>query len=250
MSVAPGPFSDYIVYVDESGDHSLSKFYSEFPVFVLSFCIFSKKEYIGQIVPELQRIKFKHFGHDMVVFHEREIRKASGPFAFLTDSARRQEFMADLNGWVEQSPFAIIAVVIRKEDFAKKHPDGRNPYHFAMRLGLERVKKHLRKREPVLRPTHIVFEERGKREDDELELEFRRVCDAENYRSESLPFQMVFAAKKINSSGLQLADLTARPVGRYVMNPVQGNRAFEIIQKKLDRSKSGKIEGYGLKMYP
>lgn len=158
--------------------------------------------------------------------------------------------MADLNDWVEESPFAIIASVIRKEEFAKKHANNRNPYHFAMRLGLERLEKHLRRREPQLRPTHIVFEARGKREDDELELEFRRVCNGENDRSESLPFQIVFAAKQINSSGLQLADLTARPVGRHVMNPAQTNRAYEIIEKKLDRSKAGKIEGYGLKTYP
>lgn len=101
-----------------------------------------------------------------------------------------------------------------------------------------------------MRPTHVVFEARGKREDDELELEFRRVCDGENHRNESLPFQMVFAAKQINSSGLQLADLTARPVGRHVMNPEQANRAYTIVEKKLDRSEAGKIEGYGLTTYP
>lgn len=35
-------FSDYIVYVDESGDHSLDSINSEYPLFVLSFCIFRK----------------------------------------------------------------------------------------------------------------------------------------------------------------------------------------------------------------
>lgn len=250
MSEVVGPFSDYIVYVDESGDHSLAKFDLEFPVFVLTFCIFRKEEYIGQIVPALQRIKFKHFGHDMIVFHERDIRKASGPFAFLTDASRRTEFMNDLSEWVEQSPFTIIAIVIRKEEFSARHAETRNPYLFAMKLGLERVEKHLRSREPQDRPTHIVFEARGKREDDQLELEFRRVCDGANFRGESLPFQIVFAPKRINSSGLQLADLTARPIGRYVMNPAQPNRAYAIIEKKLDRSGSGKVEGYGLKTYP
>ncbi|MFO0903200.1 MAG: DUF3800 domain-containing protein [Pirellulales bacterium] len=250
MSDAPGSFSDYIVYVDESGDHSLAKFDPEFPVFVLTFCIFRKEEYINQIVPALQRIKFKHFGHDMVVFHERDIRKASGPFAFLTDAPRRHDFMADLNGWVEQSPFLIIAVVIRKAEFAKQHVDGRNAYHFAMRLGLERVEKYLRQSEPQLRPTHIVFEARGRREDEELELEFRRVCGGENYLKASLPFQVVFAGKQINSSGLQLADLTARPVGRHVMNPAQANRAYAIIEKKMDRSEHGAIDGFGLTTYP
>ncbi len=244
------PFSDYIVYVDESGDHSLAKFDPLFPVFVLTFCIFRKTDYIERIVPALQRIKFKHFGHDMIVFHEREIRKASGPFSVLTEKVLRDEFMADLNQWVEQSPLTIIAVVIRKELYAQKHDEKLNPYHFAMRLGLERVEKYLRRNQQTDRKTHIIFEARGKREDDELELEFRRVCDGANYRNESFPFQIVFAAKQINSSGLQLADLTARPVGRHVMDPQQENRAFEIIKKKMDRSEKGDMNGYGLKIYP
>ncbi len=227
MTVTSPSFSDFIIYVDESGGHSLTKFDPDFPVFVLTFCIFRKDDYITQIVPALQRIKFKHFGHDMVVFHERDIRKASGPFAFLTDAARRQDFMTDLNELVRASPFTIIAVVIRKGEFAKQHSETRNPYHFAMKLGLERVEKCLRRREPQLRLTHIVFEARGRREDDELELEFRRVCDGDNYRNERLSFQIVFASKQINSCGLQLADLTARPVGRHVIDPKQANRAFE-----------------------
>jgi len=243
-------FSDYIVYVDESGDHNLSTPDTEFPVFVLTFCIFRKEEYIGTIVPALERIKFKHFGHDMVVLHERDIRKATGPFTFLTDRTRRQEFMTDLNEWVETSEFTIIAIVILKGEFAKRHPEPPNPYHVALKLGLERVEKCLRRREPPLRATHIVFESRGKREDDELELEFRRVCGGENYRNEALPFQFVLASKQVNSSGLQLADLTARPIGRYVINPGQTNRAFAIIEKKLDWSTNGQIEGYGLKTYP
>jgi hypothetical protein len=243
-------FSEYVVYVDESGDHNLSKFENEFPVFVLTFCIFRKEDYIQQIVPALQRIKFKHFGHDMVVFHEREIRKATNQFSFLTDAGRRVSFMTDINTWVETSPFAIIAIVIRKPDFINKHADTRNPYHFAMRLGLERVERYLRRLEPADNISHVIFESRGRREDDELELEFRRVCDGANFTGQSFSLQIVMAGKQVNSTGLQLADLTARPIGRYVMNPSQTNRAIEIIERKLDRSQSGKIEGYGLKCYP
>ena len=173
-------FSDFIVYVDESGDHNLVNFDKSFPVFVLTFCVFRKTDYIGQIVPALQTIKFKHFGHDMIVFHEREIRKASGPFAFLTDATRRADFMKDLNDWVENSPFLIVAAVIRKGEFAEKHGDSRHPYHFAMSLGLERVNEWLRGEEPGGRLTHVVFEARGKKEDAELEFEFRRVCDGGN----------------------------------------------------------------------
>lgn len=38
-------FGEYIIYVDESGDHSLENVNKEFPLFVLAFCIFKKSDY-------------------------------------------------------------------------------------------------------------------------------------------------------------------------------------------------------------
>ena len=63
-------------------------------------------------------------------------------------------------------------------------------------------------------------------------------------------FEIVFADKKTNSVGLQLADLTARPIGRHVVNPQQPNRAWDIIRKKLRRSPKGRYQGWGLKIFP
>ena len=37
----PEVFGDYIVYVDESGDHSLVSIDQRFPVFALVFCVFN-----------------------------------------------------------------------------------------------------------------------------------------------------------------------------------------------------------------
>lgn len=245
------PFSEFIVYVDESGDHGLATINREFPLFVLTFCIFRKDDYIARVVPSLQRLKFKTFGHDMVVLHEREIRKAEGPFTFLIDAARRGAFMTDLNAFVEDAPMAIIAVVIRKDALRKRKEEIANVYHFALESGLERLNWYLRSRGQHEAATHIVFEARGKKEDAELELEFRRICDGANRASERLPFEIIIADKQINSTGLQLADLTARPIGRYVMNPTQPNRAFEIIRKKLDAClETGRVEGFGLRCYP
>lgn len=245
------PFSEFIVYVDESGDHSLTTINREFPLFVLTFCVFRKEEYVTRIVPALQGLKFKTFGHDMVVMHEREIRKAEGPFTFLTDATRRGVFMTDLNTFAEDAPMTIIAVVIRKAALAKKAADAENLYHFALRSGLECLDGILcaqHQHEPL---THIVFEARGKKEDAELELEFRRICDGANHRSERLNFQIIIADKQINSTGLQLADLTARPIGRYVLNPTQPNRAYEIIKKKLYTCPmTGRVDGFGMKCYP
>jgi hypothetical protein len=72
----------------------------------------------------------------------------------------------------------------------------------------------------------VVVECRGKKEDSELELEFRRICDGANRMGKPLPFDIIFADKKTNSAGLQLADLVARPIGLSILRPNQSNRAF------------------------
>jgi hypothetical protein len=56
--------------------------------------------------------------------------------------------------------------------------------------------------------------------------------------------------KSANSAGLQMTDLMARPVALKHLRPDQPNRAYEIIQTKLRRSPTGKIEGWGLKHLP
>lgn len=62
--------------------------------------------------------------------------------------------------------------------------------------------------------------------------------------------EIVMADKRCNSAGLQLADLVARPTGRKVLNREQPNRAFDILADKFRRSRHGRIEGWGLKVFP
>jgi hypothetical protein len=99
--------------------------------------------------------------------------------------------------------------------------------------------------------THVLFERRGAREDAEAELEFRRICDGHNATGRRFPFEIVMASKACNSSGLQLADLVARPIGRKVIKPEQPNRAFDVIQAKLrSNPKNHSVLGWGLKIFP
>ena len=115
---------------------------------------------------------------------------------------------------------------------------------------IERVSRCLQAQGQEELTTHFIFESRGPREDDQLELEFRRVCDGSNFRKKRFPFEILFASKQSNSCGLQIADLIARPVGRHVLKPDQANRAFEVIKEKLDRGPNGNVHGYGLKVFP
>ena len=76
-------FDDYIVYVDESGDHSLTSIDRQYPIFVLAFCLFDKEEYAERITTDITHLKFKYFGHDQIILHEREIRKEEAEFSIL-----------------------------------------------------------------------------------------------------------------------------------------------------------------------
>lgn len=243
-------FSDYIVYVDESGDHGLKTIDPHYPVFVLVFCIFKKDDYINTAIPLLQRFKFKHYGHDQTILHETDIRKDRGEFTFLKSKTLKTAFLDELTGIVQKTPFVLISTVIKKELYRQRYSAPENPYHIALRYGLERVFYYLSELQANLGSTHIVVEKRGKVEDDELELEFRRVCDGFNYLQQPLPFELVFADKKSNSTGLQLADLIARPIGLHVLKPEQDNRAFAIIDDKFYRNGKGIRNGYGLKCFP
>lgn len=63
--------------------------------------------------------------------------------------------------------------------------------------------------------------------------------------------ELVFADKKANPCGLQLADLTARPIGLKVLRPQQHNRAYEIIEPKIRTNpRNGSMERYGFKVFP
>lgn len=239
-------YSKLIVYVDESGDHGPAS--RHFPVFVLAFCIFNKKTYANQVTSLMHRLKFKHFGHDTVVLHEREMRKSLGPFRFLMNPERRSEFLDDVTCLIENAPFTLVATVIDKRKLAQRYSEPENPYHLAIKLGLERVERH---RDEVgdTGQLHCVFESRGKKEDDDLELAFRRVCD-HNVLRRRLDYEIVFAHKQANHCGHQLADLVARPIGLHVLNPAQRNRAYDALVPKFRTSPSGAIDGWGLKCFP
>ena len=237
-------FSDFIVYADESGDHGMVSIDPQYPVFVLVFCVMRKTDYIASVVPVMQQLKFNIWGHDSVVLHEHEVRKNKGYFAILrTNRDLRERFLNDLNTFIETTPMILFASIIDKNKLLKRYPDPWNPYKIALHFCMEQLHGMLTQQEECGKSIHIIFESRGKKEDDALELEFRRIAGNESqwgYRHDdfsSFDFQPVFIPKSANSSGLQLADLTARPIGLSYLRPNQPNRAFNTIKPKLGELK-------------
>lgn len=233
-------FSNFVVYADESGDHGLVAIDPRFPVFALVFCVLRKAGYAASVVPSVERFKFSIWGHDAVVLHEHDIRKSKGPFAvLLTDRELRDRFYGDLNGLVKAAPMTVFAAGVDKLSLRTRYADSRNPYRVALHFCMEQLHIMMSEERQHGRMVHVIFESRGRKEDRELELEFRRIAANNSGSGRSrldfglFDFQPVFVPKAANSVGLQLADLTARPIALSHLRPNQSNRAFEIVRPKI-----------------
>lgn len=139
-----GKFSDFVIYVDESGDHGMQTLDPNYPVFVLAFCVFQKRHCCEKVIPALQKFKFNHMGHDLIGLHELEIRKEKGAFSSLfTSRQHKHAFLDELTGIIEASNFVLISCVIDKASLREKQGPVHNPYHVALGFCLETLYEFL-----------------------------------------------------------------------------------------------------------
>jgi hypothetical protein len=238
---AVSEFSDYIVFVDESGSPTLSHIDPNHPVFVLVFCVFNKWEYCDVIQPAVKRLKFEFFGHDMAILHSHEIRKRSGDFNILMNKKRRELFLTRLDDIIKNSSFEIIATVIdKREVYGEQSENIDYIYHHALWECVKKLHHCLKLKNATNKMTHIIAESRGRTEDRNLIDAFMRISYALKITEDTAQLlyhtdhlSLLFAEKKINSAGLQIADLVGHPIGRHAINPEQPNHAFDILKNKI-----------------
>ena len=241
--------SPFIAYFDESGDHGLQSIDPTYPAFVLCGAAFKTDQYRGTELNLFSKIKFDHFGHDAVIFHSREIRKRMGAFQILNDPGRRARFMGDVATFFGASTCTLIAAGIDKLRHVRQYAYPGDPYGISLTFCLERLYAWQRDNGAANAETHCVFEARGDEEDKQLAVHFLRICGGDNNWGR-LPFHMTFASKQTNMPGLQIADLAAYPIARYVIDRNAPNPAFEAIRPRFRKKWNGVIDGWGLKIFP
>ena len=158
--------SNYLVFVDESGDHNIAPRYPEFPLLVLAFVIISKDEYCDKLLPHFARLKLKYFPDVSTIFHERDIRKRKNDFRILMVTELRERFFNDMNSFMESINYNIVSVIIDK----RKIPyNTENPalYEIAVKQWIKLVRKFLVSKGDD-NYTTLTFESRGKIEDAKL----------------------------------------------------------------------------------
>ena len=215
----------FIIYADESGNQSLKSVESEYPVFVLAFCVFEVDDYIYRVVPAFQKLKFDWFGHDMAIFHSSDIRRKRGNFSFLNDAESYERFHSDLRNFIFESPFKIAYSAIDRRQLFAAEPKN-NLYEIAAQEAISKVNLYLSDQGEDLDSTCLVFESRGPQADKLLNAQLERL---------GWQGRAKYASKLSISTGLQIADLVARPIGVNLISPTSGNRPFESIESKLLR---------------
>ena len=96
------------------------------------------------------------------------------------------------------------------------------------------------------------IEKRGKKEDAKLARHIGQLKNIGTYfvkgkRIINYGFKTYFYEIKKKLNGLQLSDLLAYHISRYIIDPKRANPAYDILSKKF-YSKNGKT--YGLKVFP
>lgn len=243
-------FSKYVCYVDESGDATWDAA-PEFPLLCVNFCLFRKDYYLDVLMPAFNRLKFKYWGSDNIVLHERDLRKPDkvkdpalrSKYQRLTGPLRT-EFFDELTAFMEAAEFSSFAVLIDKEAVPRKY-HAFDPYHIALSRGFRQIIDFLRATDPneLDHELHVVFEKRGHNDDVSLSTAYQQILlqgsllgpmPGYDFRK----FRLEMMDKKSNSTGLQIADLTARPIGNHYLHGkgLRANvdrRSADIILDKL-----------------
>jgi len=244
-------YMNYYLFIDESGDHGLTKINSDFPVFLLCGVLIKEDDYetIRQAINSLKRSIWKDKD---VIFHSRDIRKCEKEFQKLFDLELKKYFYDELNKIIVQSNYTIIASAIQKDEFIKQFGKLQDDvYEVALSFVIEQAINALNdmSTEAIL---SIIIEKRGKREDKRLDDHFQKIIarGTGNLTSKELSnfnLTFTFKNKKENINGLQLTDLVAYPIARYVIEPNRANPSFDILEPKIYRTNGGLD---GLKIYP
>ncbi len=242
----------YSLYIDESGDHGLSNLNPNFPIFLLCGIVISSESY-KQLNAGFNSIKRDVWKSEQVVFHSRDIRKCEKEFKYLFDLELKAEFYEKLDSVIAGCDYKIVAAAIKKENYIKKYGKlSDDVYEISLSFVIERAIFYLESLKKTETALEVIIEKRGPKEDKKLHEHFQKILSRgtgyiKTNKLAKYNLTVVFRNKKENVNGLQLADLVAYPIARYILEPERVNPAFEIFKDKLYKKAGQK---YGLKVFP
>ncbi len=247
------------LFIDETGDHSLSKIDSSYPIFVLSGIVVDEDYHNGTLTDVLNKFKVHHFGTDQVVLHSKEMthpQSARSPlYMKFMDRDFRRKFYADFEYMLGQLDISIVACVIMKNrHFANYGLEAKDPYLLSFDNLLNRLVFDLSDDQRG----KIVAESRNSVLDNQLEIAYlsTRVEGTNKVQPAEIKLKLEsaiqFRQKSDNIAGLQMADMVASPIARHFLQKPErvGNQLrYETVFGKV-RSINGRWENIGITVLP
>ena len=240
----------YYLFIDECGDQNLTNFDPSFPIFTLCGIVMSQQE-LDLITAQLLEIKKKYWGNKKIIFHSRDIRKCEKGFEILFDLDIKREFYKEINSILGQKLYTIICCAILKDKYIKNYGKMNDVYALSLSFIVERTVFYLDSIGKSI-DLNVIIEKRGKKEDNSLFNYYNQLIDRGSYYVNSSRIAKYFRRFEMKSKsddiiGLQVADLIAYPITRYILDNDAVNHAYEIIKDKIytERNKL-----YGLKILP
>jgi hypothetical protein len=244
------------VFLDECGSHDV-KAADPYPVFALAAVLIPDDDY-GNLEARWQGWKAQELGRHDASVHEPEIRNRLGPFG----GANGPAVTASLDRMLGELDFTALVCAVHRVEYVKEYGTGRldeslpaHVYLMTLDFLIERVLLALDTHFDGAR-ARVVAESRGPKEDALLQYEFARLqLDGTSYIApgwfrQQLEPGIVFQGKQANSTGLQLADLIARPVADKVAAPKTTPARWLEVREKLCQGVETKHSILGLKVLP
>lgn len=250
----------FTVYVDECGQHSL-RAKDPFKAFAVAAVIVSDKD-ADSFDRTWKAWKRDNLGSEEKLVHEQDIRSKHKSFWCDGDENKRANAVLRLPDIIGKLEFLGICSVIHREKYVEELGDlplnsmlPNHAYTMSFQFLAERIALALQHNYGGAK-ARLVLEARGSMEDAQLQYEFARLfLDGTAYLSSAF-FRhhffpgLQFKTKKDNVSGLQLADLLARPCAEKVIAPESNPPRWEAFKAKLVPGRFTQHSILGLKVLP
>ncbi|MGE6721071.1 DUF3800 domain-containing protein [Peribacillus frigoritolerans] len=244
---------EFVVFLDETGDHSLQHIDTEYPIFGLGALFCRYDDYVRHINPIFDDLKYKYFHKRHVVLHSTDIRRRRKDFNILLNSDTRERFFNDLNGAMKESPFYFVMSLVDKLKHSEQYVDPDNPYDLTLSFIMERSYFLIRKKYPHAK-CRFIAESRDHAENDRLlkTFEYYKNSGTAFVTAAELEFisSLDFVRKEENETGHQIVDLCLYPFARTYLKG-ECHPSVPVFYNKIYKNlNNGSPIGYGIKTFP
>lgn len=244
---------EFLVFLDETGDHSLQHIDKQYPIFALGALFCETDTYIKEINPLFDELKYNFFNKRHVILHSTDIRNSRKDFKILMNPNIRKLFFEELNKLIKETRFYFIISLIDKQAHSTQYIDPDNPYELTLSFIMERAFYLIHKNYPSAK-CRFIAESRDKKENENLKQSFEKYKrNGTNYVSaEELSFitELDFVPKNENETGHQIVDLCLYPLARTYLTG-KCHQSLPYFYNKIYKNPDTKSPiGYGIKIFP